>query len=40
MWLEVDLGDDELEDAVLEFVRRRLADKYAPFQRIRVERHC
>ena len=40
MWLEIDLGDDELERAVVSFIRRVLATRYQPFAAAGLENHC
>ena len=40
MWIDIDLGDDALEDAILRYIHRALSACYAPFQRVTIERHC
>lgn len=40
MWLSVDLNDHDLEVAVIEFITRKLAERYSPFGRIKPQIHC
>lgn len=39
MWLKIDLGDQELEQALLRYVGRQLGKRYAPFSRLRIHFH-
>ena len=40
MWLEVDFGDTSFEHAVVEYIRKLLAEHYSPFGRVVIEEHC
>lgn len=40
MWLEVDFADPAFERAVVEYVRKLLAEHYTPFGQVGVEQHC
>jgi hypothetical protein len=40
MWLEADFADPAFERAVVEYVRKLLAENYTPFGQIGVEQHC
>ncbi len=40
LWMSVDFGDAEFEDAVVRYVHRLLARRYSPLQGAAVERHC
>ncbi len=40
MWLLVDFDDEEFETGVVGYVRRILAQRYSPFGRVAVEKHC
>lgn len=40
MWLSVDLKDHDLEVAVIEFIIKKLAERYTPFGRIKPQIHC
>jgi hypothetical protein len=40
MWLEIDFNDPEFERAVIEYIRRLLAEHYTPFRRVVIETHC
>jgi hypothetical protein len=40
MWLEIDLQDEEFEDAVVHYVLRLLGSDYKPFADVPVIVHC
>jgi hypothetical protein len=40
MWLDVEFGDPEFEEAMVRHIHRLLAARYKPFQNCVVERHC
>jgi len=40
MWLEVDFADHAFERAIVEYVRKLLAEHYTPFGQVGVEQHC
>jgi hypothetical protein len=40
MWLYVDFSDAQFERAVVEHIRRILAQYYSPFARVRIDEHC
>ena len=39
LWLSVDFGDREFEEAVVEYIRRQFASRYKPFKMVKSERH-
>lgn len=40
MWLEVGFDDPSFESAVVEYIRKLLAEHYSPFGRVVLEEHC
>jgi hypothetical protein len=40
MWLEVDFRDTTYALAVIENIRKLLAEHYAPFRRVEIDKHC
>ena len=40
MWLELNLGDNKFEKALVDYVRTLLAQHYKPFSRVKVDEHC
>jgi hypothetical protein len=40
MWLELNLGDNKFERAIMDYVRILLSQHYKPFSRAKVDEHC
>jgi hypothetical protein len=40
MWLDVSFQDDAFERAVVEYIRKLLAQYYSPFAKAKVDQHC
>ena len=40
MWLRVDFDDGRFEMEVVDYVRRILGQRYSPFSRLEIEKHC
>jgi hypothetical protein len=40
MWLEIDFGSYEFEEAVANYIRLLLGERYSPFARIKLDNHC
>jgi hypothetical protein len=40
MWLELNLGDNKFEKALVDYVGTLLAQHYKPFSRVNVDEHC
>ncbi len=40
LWLEIDLGDEDFERAVLGYILRLLGQHYKPFTKGRIRFHC
>lgn len=40
MWLQIDFGDGDFEEAVLSYVHRLLGRYHSPFARITLKHHC
>jgi hypothetical protein len=39
LWLQVNFGDSDFEEAVVAYIQRLVAADYSPF-RVRIDRHC
>lgn len=40
MWCEIDFRDTAYELAVIENIRKLLAEHYGPFKRVEIDKHC
>ena len=40
MWCEIDFSDKKYELAVIESIRKLLAEHYKPFKRAEIDKHC
>jgi hypothetical protein len=40
MWLEIDFRDTTHALAVIENIRKLLAEHYVPFRRVAIDKHC
>lgn len=40
MWLEIDFGNCEFEEAVANYIHSLLGKRYGPFARIKLDNHC
>ena len=40
LWLDIDLGDRELERDIIRYVQRLLARHYTPFAKATISTHC